>query len=150
MITPASIESIKAGTVGAMPGPYEYGAPQENTLQRAKLYGPRHTDGGHYAPLADFSHRGTAAHLANCSPEVIAALCDLALRGLKSASLLEARAALIAELMLRLDDLQQSEAEYREMHDRHGDGSQAARRAWDLMLQAGDRARAALTPKEPS
>jgi hypothetical protein len=40
-----------------------------------------------------------------------------------------------------LDDLQQAEAEYRLMHDRHGDGSQAAGRAWDLMRRAGDNAR---------
>jgi hypothetical protein len=43
-----------------------------------------------------------------------------------------------------VDDLQQSEAEYRLMHDRHGDGSRAAGRAWDLMRRAGDKARAAL------
>lgn len=44
----------------------------------------------------------------------------------------------------RLDTLQQAEAEYRLMHDRHGDGSRAAGRAWDLMRRAGDKARAAL------
>jgi hypothetical protein len=43
-----------------------------------------------------------------------------------------------------LEDLQQAEAEYRLMHDRHGDGSQAAGRAWDLMRRAGDKARALL------
>jgi hypothetical protein len=43
-----------------------------------------------------------------------------------------------------LDDVQQAEAEYRLMHDRHGDGSQAAGRAWDLMRRAGDKAREAL------
>lgn len=47
-----------------------------------------------------------------------------------------------------LDDLQQAEAEYRLMHDRHGDGSRAAGRAWDLMRRAGDKARAALSPAE--
>lgn len=47
-----------------------------------------------------------------------------------------------------LDDLQQAEAEYRLMHDRHGDGSQAAGRAWDLMRRAGDKARAALSQEE--
>lgn len=36
-----------------------------------------------------------------------------------------------------LDDLQQAEFEYRLMHDRYGDGSQAAGRAWDLMRRAG-------------
>jgi nucleotide-binding universal stress UspA family protein len=44
-----------------------------------------------------------------------------------------------------LDDLQQAEHEYREIHDRHGDGSQAAGRAWDLLRRAGDKARAALS-----
>jgi len=44
-----------------------------------------------------------------------------------------------------LDDLQQAEAEYRLMHDRHGDGSQASGRAWDLMRRAGDKARKALS-----
>ncbi|QDC37060.1 hypothetical protein [Sphingobium fuliginis] len=43
-----------------------------------------------------------------------------------------------------LDDLQQAEAEYRLMHDRHGDGSRAAGRAWDLMRRSGDKARTAL------
>lgn len=47
-----------------------------------------------------------------------------------------------------LDDLQQAEAEYRLMHDRHGDGSQAAGRAWDLMRRAGDKARVTLNTKE--
>jgi hypothetical protein len=43
-----------------------------------------------------------------------------------------------------LDDLQQAEAEYRKAHDLHGDGSQQAGRAWDLMRRVGDRARTAL------
>jgi hypothetical protein len=50
----------------------------------------------------------------------------------------------LAELEAALEDLQQAEAEYRLMHDTHGDGAQAAGRAWDLMRRAGDKARAAL------
>lgn len=43
-----------------------------------------------------------------------------------------------------LDDLQQAEAEYRLMHDLHGDGAAATGRAWDLMRRAGNKARAVL------
>ncbi|EQB03873.1 hypothetical protein [Sphingobium sp. HDIP04] len=50
----------------------------------------------------------------------------------------------IKRLREALDDLQQAEAEYRLMHDRYGDGSRAAGRAWDLMRRSGDKARTAL------
>lgn len=43
-----------------------------------------------------------------------------------------------------LDDLQQAEAEYRLMHDLHGDSSRAAGRAWLLLRRAGDAARTLL------
>lgn len=49
-----------------------------------------------------------------------------------------------------LDDLQQAEAEYRLMHDRHGGDARATGRAWDLMRRAGNKARTILsTPDTP-
>lgn len=69
-------------------------------------------------------------------------------RYIKAGSEEAARAAALEEEIKRLrealDDLQQAEAEYRLMHDRHGDGSRAAGRAWDLMRRSGDKARTAL------
>lgn len=50
----------------------------------------------------------------------------------------------VKRLTERLDDLQRAEAEYRRMHDLHGDDSMWAGHAWDLMRRAGDKARAAL------
>lgn len=50
----------------------------------------------------------------------------------------------VERLREALDGLQQAEATYRSAHDRHGDGSSKAGRAWDLLRRAGDKARAAL------
>lgn len=46
-----------------------------------------------------------------------------------------------------LRDLANAEAAYRDVHDRSGDGTLVAGRAWDAMRKAGDRARAAIGDK---
>lgn len=55
------------------PGPWRFRAPEAGTLQRGKVFGPKHKDGGDYAPLADF-HNPEDAKLAAAAPEMYDAL----------------------------------------------------------------------------
>jgi hypothetical protein len=49
--------------------------------------------------------------------------------------------ATLIEAARALNDLQLAEANYRQMHDLHGDDSRVTGRAWDTMRRAGKRAR---------
>lgn len=95
--------------------------------------------------VADYSHALTK-HAENAGDAVLGSdLGDDVLPVLgEAADTITRLRSLLSERTEALDDLQQAEFEYRQMHDRHGDGSQAAGRAWDLMRRAGDKARAAL------
>lgn len=106
---------------------------------------------------------GDGDSLVICEQDDTFRICFMATPGGSPASWakIKANAALIAEapdlltgierllkreeaLREALDDLQQAEAEYRLMHDRHGDGAMAAGRAWDRMRRCGDKARTTL------
>lgn len=56
--------------------------------------------------------------------------------------------ALVGELGEALRELEQTEADYRHMHDLHGSGSFKTGRRWDWMRRAGDKARATLAKLE--
>lgn len=56
------------------PGPWRYRAPDRDTMQRHKVFGPPHpVDGGDYAPLAEFSN-GDDAILTASAPDMAEAL----------------------------------------------------------------------------
>lgn len=56
------------------PGPWRYRAPDRDTMQRHKVFGPPHpVDGGDYAPLAEFSN-GDDAILTASAPDMARAL----------------------------------------------------------------------------
>jgi hypothetical protein len=137
------------GGIGAVWDTTDYGALADELPSRDALSTP-------IAPLPDEEavERVSSVIKELVKPfAVLAGACALCKRGdrLNSESVEQAARAILASipsteggLREALDDLQQAEFEYRLMLDRHGDGSQAAGRAWDLMRRAGDKARGLL------